>query len=278
LCRAPSRQKNFRQYLQNGGLFQPPGEIDDYVRTSITNSIAELFETEPESTIFPWLKQESEDVDWKGYINTILLLSSNYVNNRSFQVPPSLRDDIQAIDTDITRKALRNFRQYFSLSPRNRTCRLKRTETVALLDFLTHCGVIAVLPNLFDDAEPYRCHVRMPFLRFHFTDKLRSLADGTSINENTPLFGNLLEAAVVSEYRLAHPDAQTCFARTHHPPGSDEVYEIDLLDMDAKRGYEIKLTESRGYKGFEKIGSRPELDGFQFDFLKDDAGIEQIYR
>jgi hypothetical protein len=275
---AEPAKKDFTQYLQNGGLFQPPGDIADYVQTSLTNSITELFETEPESEIFPWLKPESEDVDWKGYVNTILLLSSNYVSNRSFQVPPSIHDDIQAIDPDITRQVLRDFRQYFSLSPRDRSFRLKRTETVALLDFLSHCGVITVLPNLFDNAEPYRCYVQTPFLRFHFTDKLKSLVGGSSINDKTPLFGKLLEAAVVSEYRLAHPDAQTCFARAHHPPDSDEVAEIDLLDMDAKRGYEIKLTESRGYKGFEKIGSRPELDGFLFDILKGDACIEQIYR
>jgi hypothetical protein len=268
----------FTQYLQNGGLFQPPADIADYVQTSITNSITELFETEPESEIFPWLKPESDDVDWKGYVNTVLLLSSNYVSNRSFQVPPSIRDDIEAIDTDITRKALRDFRQYFSLSPRDRSFRMKRTETVALLDFLTHCGVIAVLPNLFGDTEPYRCYVQTPFLRFHFTDKLQNLAGGASINENTPLFGSLLEAAAVSEYRSAHPEAKTCFARTHCPPGSDEVAEIDLLDMDAKIGYEIKLTESRGYKGFEKLGNRAELDGFQFEILKGDACIEQIYR
>ncbi|MDR1206026.1 MAG: AAA family ATPase [Peptococcaceae bacterium] len=275
---AEPTRKDFTQYLQNGGLFQPPADIADYVQSSITNSITELFETEPESDIFPWLKPESEDVDWKGYVNTVLLLSSNYVSNRSFQVPPSIREDIEAIDADVTRKALRDFRQYFSLSPRDRGFRMKRTETVALLDFLTHCGVITVLPNLFDDTEPYRCYVQTPFLRFHFTDKLQSLTGGASIHENTPLFGNLLEAAVVSEYRSAHPGAKTCFARTHHPRGSDEVFEIDLLDMDAKRGYEIKLTESRGYKGFEKLGARPELKGFQFEILSGAACVEQIYQ
>lgn len=51
----------------NGGLFQPPEDIADYVQTSITSSITELFETELESEIFPWLKPESDDVDWKGY-------------------------------------------------------------------------------------------------------------------------------------------------------------------------------------------------------------------
>jgi hypothetical protein len=154
---------------------------------------------------------------------------------------------------------------------------MKRTETVALLDFLTHCGVITVLPNLFDDTEPYRCYVQTPFLRFHFTDKLQNLAGGAPIHESTSLFGNLLEAAAVSEYRTAHPDAKTCFARTHHPRGSDEVAEIDLLDMDAKRGYEIKLTESHGYKGFDKIGARPELKGFQFEILSGAACVDQIY-
>lgn len=149
---------------------------------------------------------------------------------------------------------------------------------MALLDFLTHCGVITVLPNLFDDAEPYRCYVQTPFLRFHFTDKLRSMASGEAINENTPLFGNLLEAAVVSEYQDSHPGVKTCFARTHHPPGSDEVAEIDLLDMDSKTGYEVKLTRSRGYKGFETIGSLPELNGFQFLLLKGTASVEQIYQ
>lgn len=273
----PSRE-DFMQYLQNGGLFQPPEDIADYVQTSIVNSITELFETQPESEIFLWLKPESEDADWKRYVNTILLLSSNYVSNKSFQTPPSLREDMEAVDIEITRKVLRDFRQYFSLSPRDREFRMKRTETVALLDFLTHCGVITVLPNLFDDTEPYRCYVQTPFLRFHFTDKLQSMAGATAINENTPLFGNLLEAAVVSEYIAVHPGARTCFARTHYPPGAEQVAEIDLLDMDAKRGYEVKLTRNRGYKGFETVGSLPELAGFQFELLKDSACIEQIYR
>jgi hypothetical protein len=110
-----------------------------------------------------------------------------------------VREDIEAVDADITRKVLRDFRQYFSLSPRDRGFRMKRTETMALLDFLTHCGVITVLPNLFDDAEPYRCYVQTPFLCFHFTEKLKNIAGGGLIKENTSLFGRLLEAVVVSE-------------------------------------------------------------------------------
>lgn len=270
--------EDFMRYLQNGGLFQPPEDIADYVQTSITNSITELFETEPESEVFPWLKPESDEVDWKGYVNTILLLSSNYVSNKSFQVPPSIREDMEAVDAEISRKILRDFRQYFSLSPRDRGFRMKRTETVALLDFLTHCGVITVLPNLFEDAEPYRCYVQTPFLRFHFTDKLQHLAGGAAINEHTPLFGNLLEAAVVSEYQAGHPDARICFARTHYPPGSDEVAEIDLLDLDAGNGYEVKLARSRGYQGFETVGRLPELEGFQFEILKDSGCMDQIYQ
>lgn len=271
-------KEDFTRYLQSGGLFQPPEDIADYVQTSITSSITELFETEPESEIFAWLKPESDDVDWKGYLGTILLLSSNYVSNKSFQTPPGVREDMEAVDAEITHKVLRDFRQYFSLSPRDRGFRMKRTETVALLDFLTHCGVITVLPNLFDDAEPYRCYVRTPFLRFHFTDKPLSMAGGEAKGENTPLFGNLLEAAVVSEYQDSHPGAETRFARTHYPPGSDEVEEIDLLDMESKTGYEVKLTRSRGYKGFETIGSLPELEGFQFEMLKDAACVERIYQ
>jgi hypothetical protein len=270
-------KEEFIQYLENGGLFQPPDDIADYVQTSITNSITELFETEPESEIFPWLKPESDDVDWKGYVNTVLLLSSNYVGNKSFQAPPSIREDMEAVDAEITRKALRDFRQYFSLSPRDRGFRVKRTETVALLDFLTHCGVITVLPNLFDDTEPYRCYVQTPFLRFHFTDKLRSMVGG-AINENAPLFGNLLEAAAVSEYLDSHPEAKARFARTHYPPGSDQVWEIDLLDMDSKTGYEIKLTRGRGYKGFETTGALPELAGFQLELLRGTDCMERIYQ
>lgn len=164
------------------------------------------------------------------------------------------------------------------ISPRDRGFRMKRTETVALLDFLTHCGVITVLPNASDDAEPYRCYVQTPFLRFHFTEKLHRMVDGVRINENTPLFGNLLEAAVVSEYQDSHPEVRTCFARTHYPPGSGEVAEIDLLDMDHKIGYEVKLRRSRGYRGFDTIGSLPELAEFQFEMLKDSACVERIYQ
>jgi hypothetical protein len=153
---------------------------------------------------------------------------------------------------------------------------MKRTETVALLDFLTHCGVITVLPNLFGDTELYRFYVQSPFLRFHFTKK--RMINGATINENTPLFGNLLETAVVSEYRETHPGSKICFARTHYPPASNEVAEIDLLDMNNKRGYEVKLTRSRGYKGFETVGALPELAGFKFEILKDIACVDKIYQ
>jgi hypothetical protein len=271
-------KEDFMRYLQNGGLFHPPGDIADYVLTSITNSITELFETEPEAEIFSWLKPEADDVDWKGYVNTILLLSSNYVSNKSFQTLPSVSEDMEAVDTEITRKVLRDFRLYFNLSPRDRSFRMKRTETMALLDFLTHCGVITILPNLFDDTEPYRCYVQTPFLRFHFTDKLKRIAGAEVIKENSSLFGTLLEATIISEYQDSHPGAKTCFARTHFPPSSDKVAEIDLIDMENKIGYEVKLTRSRGYKGFETIGSLPELNDFQFELLKDAACVEQIYQ
>ncbi len=249
-------------YLETGGLFHEPEDIPDYVQTSITDSIVELFDTQPESSIFTWLKPQSEEVDWRGYVNTILFLSSNYVSNRSFQNPVSLIQDFEVLDEGITRQIAREFRTYFSMSRQERSFRMKRTETVALLDFLVHCGVITVLPNIFADAEPYKCYVRTPFLRFHFTEKLRQLAGAQIVNERKPLFGDLLEAEMISEYARSHPDSSLGFARTHFPPGSDTVQEIDLVDETARKCYEIKLTDGQGYTGFSLIEAMPELHGF----------------
>lgn len=264
------------EYMKNGGLFAPPEDVLEYVQTSITDSIVDLFETQPEQEIFVWLKPGSETVDWHGYINTILFLSSNYVSNKSFQLPLSLIQDYEVLDRRVTRQIAREFKQYFSLEQRERGCRMKRTETVALLDFLVHCGVITVLPNLFGDTEPYKCYVQTPFLRFHFTEKLRRMADAEIADEHK-LFGDLLEAAVVSEYRRSHPGADICFARTHCPPGGDVVAEIDLLDRTDKRGYEVKLTNGSGYRGFRLLGGLPELSEYDFTLLDAQNCVDYLY-
>jgi hypothetical protein len=270
-------QADFIRYLQYGGLFAEPKDVAEYVQTSITDSIVKLFDTQPEHEVFVWLKPESEEVNWKGYVNTVMMLSSNYVSSRSLQRPPAMIQDFEVLDTKATRQVVREFRQYFSLSAQDREYRMKRTETVALLDFPVHCGVIVVLPNRYNDAEPYKCYVAAPFLRFHFTDKLRDMLDAKILDDNKPLFGELLEAAVVSEYQQSHKQAQTCFARTHHPEGSDNMAEIDLLDLSAKLGYEVKLTGADGYKGFSQLGPRPEFEGFSFTVLDRNNYIQQIY-
>lgn len=267
----------FMRYMQYGGLFAEPEDIAEYVQTSITDSIVELFDTQPENEVFVWLRPGSEDVNWKGYVNTVMLLSSNYVSSRSLQRHPPLLQDYEALDTKVTKQIVREFKQYFSLSVQDRAYQMKRTETVALLDFLVHCGVIAVLPNLYGDTEPYKCYVQAPFLRFHFTEKLREMTNVRILDEQKPLFGGLLEAAVVSEYQQSHPGARTCFARTHCPQGSSHVDEIDLIDMDAKAGYEVKLTDGGGYKGFVQLGAQPELDGFTFVLLDQTNYTQTIY-
>ncbi len=268
----------FMEYMKFGGLFQTPNDIPDYVQTSVTDSIVELFEDQPENEVFVWLKPESETVDWKGYVNTVLFLSSNYVSNKSFQTPVSLLQDFEVLDAQTSRQVAREFKEYFSLNRTDRSYRMKRTETVALLDFLVDCGVITVLPNLYDDTEPYKCYVQAPFLRFHFTEKLRRLADTEISDEHKPLFGDLLEAAVVSEYQQSHKDADVRFARTHCPPGGEAVGEIDLVDSKSKQAYEVKLTDGAGYKGFSLLSDRPELRDFSFTLLEGEKCMRYIYQ
>lgn len=265
------------EYMKAGGLFQQPEDVAEYVQTSITDSIVELFDTQPESEVFVWLKPEAESVDWKGYVNTVLFLSSNYISNKSFQRPLSLIQDYEVLDTEVSRQVARDFREYFSLSRQDRSFRMKRTETVALLDFLVHCGVITVLPNLYGDTEPYKCYVQTPFLRFHFTERLRKMAGVVELDEHKPLFGDLLEATVVSEYHRGHPDAKIFFARAHCPPSTGEISEIDLVDQNSRRAYEVKLTDGSGYKGFAQLSDRPELQGFDFTLLQAENYVRLIY-
>ncbi len=59
-------------------------------------------------------------MDWKGYVNTALFLSSNYVSNKSFQLPVSLIRDFEVLDAQISKQVAREFKEYFSL---NRTDR-----------------------------------------------------------------------------------------------------------------------------------------------------------
>lgn len=268
----------FMEYMRSGGLFQTPADIPDYVQTSITDSIVELFRDQPENEVFVWLKPESETVDWKGYVNTALFLSSNYVSNKSFQLPVSLIRDFEVMDTQISKQVARDFKEYFSLNWADRGYRMKRTETVALLDFLVDCGVITVLPNLYEDTEPYKCYVQAPFLRFHFTEKLRRMADAEIADERKPLFGDLLEAAVISEYQQSHPGTDIRFARTHCPPGGELVAEIDLVDWEKKQAFEVKLTDGTGYKGFSLLSDRQELKDFSFTLLEGEACMRHIYR
>lgn len=265
------------EYMMTGGLFQQPEDVAEYVQTSITDSIVELFETQPESEVFVWLKPEAESVDWKGYVNMVLFLSSNYISNKSFQRPLSLIHDYEVLDTEVSRQVARDFRKYFSLSRQDRSFCMKRSETVALLDFLAHCGVITTLPNLFGDTEPYKCYVQTPLLRFHFTEKLRKMAGAAELDEHKPLFGDLLEAAVVSEYHREHPEAEIFFARTHCPPDAEEISEIDLVDQTNRRAFEVKLTDGNGYKGFSMLSDRPELKGFDFTMLQVENYVPLIY-
>lgn len=268
----------FMEYMKTGGLFQTPADIPDYVQTSVTDSIVELFDEQPENEVFVWLKPESESVDWRGYVNTVLFLSSNYISNKSFQTPVSLLQDFEVLDAQASKQVAREFKEYFSLNRTDRGYRMKRTETVALLDFLVDCGVITVLPNLYEDTEPYKCYVQAPFLRFHFTEKLRRIADANIADEHKPLFGDLLEATVVSEYLRSHEGADIHFARTHCPPGGEVVGEIDLVDQREKQAFEVKLTDGAGYKGFSLLSSRPELQGFSFTLMEGKACMRHIYQ
>jgi hypothetical protein len=235
-------------------------------RPASPDSIVELFHEQPEKEVFVWLKPESETVDWKGYVNTALFLSSNYVSNKSFQMPVSLIQDFEVLDAQISKQVARDFKEYFSLNRTDRGYRMKRTETVALLDFLVDCGVITVLPNLYEDTEPYKCYVQAPFLRFHFTEKLRKMTDAQIMDEHKPLFGDLLEAEVVSEYWQSNQTAGIRFARTHCPLGGELVAEIDLVDPDKKQAFKVKLTDGASYKGFS------------FTLLEGEACMQNIYR
>ena len=275
----PTRDE-FLEYMRTGGLFERPTDIPAYVQSAITGSINELFHLQPESETFTWLKpgDEPDQIDWKAYINTILLLSSNYIASKHLERNPSILDDIQALDNvPVTRAIRQEFNRYFSLNKRDRDIQMPRSETVALLDFLVDCGVINVLPNLYRDAEPYKCYVSAPFLRYHFTSKLGEIAQATSVNESTPLYGDLLEACIVNEYKESNPAAQICFARTHFPTGADRVAEIDLVDLTSKEAYEVKLSSAKGYLGFEQLGSLSELQGFSFTLLDASNYTDTIY-
>lgn len=270
--------EQFIEYLKYGGLFDlmSEGAIDSYVQSSITDPIIELFDSQSESKLFSWLKPESDSVNWHGIVNTILFLSSNYVSNKHFQEPVSLVEDARVLEHNVTRQIAREFKQYFSLSAMSRVYRMKRTETVALLDFLTHCGAIIVLNNMFDDAEPYKCYVQAPFIRYSFTDKLNVMSGGGAVDTHTPLFGNLVEATVISEYQQSH-DSCIRFARTHAPIGSTNLAEIDLVDLDSREAYEVKLTSGQGYRGFSLLSEQVDFEGFNFTILEGDKCMNYVY-
>ena len=104
------------------------------------------------------------------------------------------------------------------------------------------------------------------------------MTDAQIMDEHKPLFGDLLEAAVVSEYQQSHRDANIRFARTHCPPGGELVAEIDLVDLDEKQAFEVKLTDGAGYKGFSLLSERQELKGFTFTLLEGEACMRHIYQ
>lgn len=160
-------QSDSMRYMKYGGLFIEPDNVSDYVRAYITNPIIEMLYTQPKSEISAWQTADSEVMDWDECIHAVLKLACNYISEYSL----STEQNQEALAAQIPNRVIMDFNKYFSLSAHEREYKMKHTKTVALLDFLIHCGVIDMPHGSCNDVESHQCHVPVPLLRFYFTEE-----------------------------------------------------------------------------------------------------------
>lgn len=249
-------KSDFMRYMKFGGLFHEPDDVSDYVRTNISETIIEMLDTQPKSETSAWLSPDSETIDWDERVHTVLSLSCNYTPDYCAQnnLPAILKRE--GSDAKIPNQVIMDFEKYFSLSPREREYIMKHTETVALLDFLVHCGIIAMMPNLYSNTEPYQCYVEAPFLQFHFTEEPRNTEDVHTLNHN---YLSIAAVAATKNNRERHVKNYIIreLKQNEIPVLSDFLYEAIF------QRYEDNLCP-------RDIINEPELKIFIEDFGKPD--------
>jgi hypothetical protein len=270
-------EDDFSSYLQTGGLFEPPVDTAQYVQENIVNKILDLLKSE---TIYfrlqplaPWFRSVAFETDWSSYINTILAMSNSQISNETFKNLEAFPDNPQTYSEYDSRMVIKEFREYFKLvAPYRQHVRPKKSVTVELLDFLLHCGIIAILPD-FNRNEPCRCYVQAPFLRYHFTGRLlATLGDESAITKSS-----LLKAAIVSEYQLGNPGIQTYYAYVPYKGDPDE-HEIVLLVFKKDVGYALKEANDSSSLEFERIGPLLKFRDYRFELLETVDCMNYIYQ
>lgn len=176
--------ERFLQYLRYGGLFHLPADVRQYVDDSIVSCIPQLFDNEYERHIFAWLRPEQEYTDWSAYVHTLLLLLGNHKENATCQLPKQLRNCYRQIGGSITENLLIDFWQYFGMTPEQRRYRMRRTVTVALLEFFEQSGIVKILQtSRKGNEEMYRCFIQMPCIRYYYADRMRQLIGESDVDD-----------------------------------------------------------------------------------------------
>jgi hypothetical protein len=263
-------EDDFWNYQQKGGPFKPEIDTPQYVQENIVGMVVDLYKTEMDEDIFPWLSSSPADSNWTCYINTILALSNSHMISGLFEDLQAFPDNQNAIDAKVSRLIIQEFRAY--LMPASPKQRLQPSVTVALLDFLMHCGIISILPDFFRNGKPVRCYVEAPFLRYHFAERLLAMVG----NRCAITKSSLLKVAIASEYQLCNPGFKTCFA--HTSPDNSGRDEIVLMDIDKKIGYALKPNNVNGCAGFGKISRPPEFRDFRIELLETVDCMNHIYQ
>jgi hypothetical protein len=265
--------ESFLNYLQSGGLFSPCDDLDEYIQTGIADNIKDIFDKD-RSAVDTWLKPISDNVDWQGYTKALLLWAGNFgshkarIDGNNWHINP---DSMNAVTLDFLNfcSKSKNHRDLFGVKP---------TEATSLLNYFIDCGVVAILQNLFSDIKS-RLYVEPPFLRFHFANKPQDYA---ILRRGSPLLDDLLEAALVSEYKSLRLDSKTYFARVPYPNDSSKNYsgrleDILLLDAERKKGYAIERSDAQGSSILRNVNRLPQLEGYKFTLLNYGNIMNQLY-
>ena len=201
LNHATPDSENLRHYLQHGGLFRMPDNVREFIKSSISSCVPALFDTQPERQIFIWLRPAEESTDWDQYVDTILCLAGSDNPLRRSQASKQLQDFDVGKDEDIYEKVRKDFRQFFAMHGEDRRYFMRRTETVALLEFLIYSGIIKVSSNPIGEGQAlYRCNIQIPFMRYHYADRMRRLFFGELNDQSNEFYGEQAEEMIFCEY------------------------------------------------------------------------------
>lgn len=293
----------FITYLQHGGLFEQTLDVGVYLATSVVCHLEETLEDTTAKNLYPWIntKRFLKRTSWTGILNSLLLCSADSITGKTLQKTGDLSMDLahihtgrgsQAAHMKIQPEIIKAFREEYAIQ-QGMQLRPSRDELDGLMEFCTDCGLLLRLNNI--SGSESKCYTTIPAIRYSFTAKLSKLIAGDAgdklkgATKPSQLLGALVGGCIISEYAMAFPERRIWFWREPDLDNDGVLLECDLLigsaqiksdlmDPIIESAYEIKLTRSHGYKGFEALKRlHPEWGPMECRILAGEEAKDFIY-